>query len=232
MKNFLVIFLLCIAGINNFATAQTVADSVVYEASVGAEDTVKFDPISDISTFGIYRFSSSTGIPLMWFTQENARYFLEARANFDWANTVTIAVGKTMSMGNYWITPKVGLLLAMSSNGYDGVTLEANHGFSFGDFSVFQMNQIAIGGRNTNPVFFYDYSEISYRPIKNVSFVYGAQFFRALEIQEGEESLDWWIDHGPAVKISFKGGFYAKPWFTWDPNHDNRKVIVGVGRNF
>lgn len=200
--------------------------------TVSTDTALVVTPRSDISVFGIYRLESETGTPLMWFTQENGRYFLEARANFDWANTATVAIGKTMSFGNYWATPKVGILLAMSSSGYDGVTLEANHGISFGDFSVFQMNQISVGLRNANPTFFYDYSEISYSPIKNVSFVYGAQFFRALETQEGEESLEWWIDHGPAVKISFKGGFYMKPWLTWDPNHDNQKVIVGVGRSF
>lgn len=229
----LIALLLLFACVTFTAIAQTVAaDSVAYEASVGAEDTVEFDPITDISVFGIYRANTGTGTLLMWFTQENGKYFLETRAYFDWANTVTIAVGKTMSFGNYWTTPKVGILLAMSNSGYNGASLEINHGISFGDFDIFQMNQIAVGLRNANPTFFYNYSEVSYSPIKNVSFVYGAQFFRALEIQEGEESLDWWIDHGPAVKISFKGGFYAKPWLTWDPNHDNQKVIVGLGRTF
>lgn len=233
MKNFFACFLFTMTCALSLSAQSVYSDSAVYEASVGAEDTVEFDPVTDISVFGIYRVNPGTGTPLMWFTQENSRYFLEARANFDWASTVTIAVGKTMPMGNYWITPKVGLLLAMSISGYDGVSVEFNHGFSFGDFSVFQMNQLAVGGRNTNPPFFYDYSQIGWSPMKNLSFVYGAQFFRALEIQEGEESLEWWVDHGPAVKISFKGGFYAKPWLTWDPAHeDNRKVIVGVGRTF
>ena len=232
MKNF---FLAIVATITTFsASAQSSvhSDSLVYEASVGAEDTMKFDPITDISVFGIYRVSSGKGVPLMWFTQENGRYFLETRANFDWANTVTIAVGKTISFGNYSATPKVGILLAMSNSGYDGASLEINHGISFGDFGIFQMNQVAVGLRNANPTFFYNYSEVSYSLIKNVSFVYGAQFFRALETQEGQEKLEWWIDHGPQLKISFKGGFYAKPWLTWDPNHDNQKVIVGLGRTF
>lgn len=218
----------------NFLNAQSSADTTCTECTVVTGDTVNVvSKISDVSIFGIYKLDAETGSPLMWFTQSQGQLFIEARANFDWQNTVTIAAGRNFSAGPYWVTPKVGALVSMGGDGYSGISFEVNHGISLPwNISIFQMNQYAMGGKNSNPNFFYDYSQIGWSPTKNFSLLFGAQFFRALELQEGEEYLDWWIDMGPQLKISFGDGFYLKPWVTFDPNHDNRKVIVGLGRSF
>ncbi len=232
MKALFIIFAVMSA---NFVNAQS-TDTCTNCAVVGGDTTVVIESkVSDVSIFGIYKLDAETGSPLMWFTQSqgNCNLFLEARANFDWQNTVTIAAGRNFSAGPYWVTPKVGALVSMGGDGYSGISFEVNHGISLPwNISLFQMNQYAFGGKNSNPNFFYDYSQIGWSPMKNFSLLFGAQFFRALELQEGEEYLDWWIDMGPQLKISFGDGFYLKPWITFDPNHDNRKVIVGLGRSF
>lgn len=230
MKALFIIFAVMSA---NFVNAQS-TDTCTNCAVVGGDTTVVIESkVSDVSIFGIYKLDAETGSPLMWFTQSQGQLFIEARANFDWQSTVTVAVGRNLSAGPYWATPKVGALISMGGDGYSGISFEMNHGISLPwNISIFQMNQYAMGGKNSNPNFFYDYSDIGWSPTKNLSFLFGAQFFRALELQEGQEVLEWWVDMGPQVKVTFGGGFYLKPWVTFDPNHDNRKVIVGLGRSF
>ncbi len=193
----------------------------------GQSDTTK--PASnnwtDISIFYVDRFDPKLNKPLMWFSHEEGKYFLEARMNFDWRETVGLFIGKTFSVKDrFWVTPKVGFLFAFNDFGYNGFSPEVNLGGKFGNVRYFAMNQGSISF-DKNPSFLYNYSQLGYK-FRWIQFNYSAQFYYPLD---GTSVL--YLDQGPQL-ILFLGKFYFKPWYTWDPINRIDKFIVGAGFHF
>lgn len=181
---------------------------------------------TDISLFQIYNFDGAKK-PLIWFNREEGEYFLEARVNFDWNNTAGILIGKTFSKSDkFWITPKIGFLFSFDEVGYNGLSPEVNFGGNIGKLKYFTMNQFAVN-LDDAPNFLYQYTEVGYKLIGKITVKYAGQFY--YELVDGSEL---WIDQGPQVVIPFAKKFVLKPWYTWDPNHDVQKLIVGIGMSY
>ncbi len=217
MKKIIAVFL-AFAGSCLAANAQD--DSVV---------TANSDTLKKGSSIAVYTISRNGGTemqPLMWFTHENKKYFLEARMNFDAKETGGIIIGKTFYFSKHFrITPKAGILFGFNKQGYDGVTTEVNFSGGFGKFGYFSMNQMAFAIGKTNKCFQYCYSQFGYDFTPWFGIDYGAQLFHPVN------SGDVWIDHGPQLFFTF-GKFYVKPWVTFDLKHKTEKYILGVGYAF
>ena len=63
---------------------------------------------TDISAFMIKRHYNHTNTNLIWFTHSAPKYFAEARANFDWNNTLALYIGKLFGNDTLWFIPEVG----------------------------------------------------------------------------------------------------------------------------
>lgn len=182
------------------------------------------DKWTDISIFFIDRFNPKLNRPLMWFSHEEGKYFIEGRMNFDYPETAGMLLGKTLSKNErFWFTPKTGILFSQNNLGYDGISLETNLGGKLGNFKYFVMLQRAIS-LNSKPSFAYSYTQLGYR-VKWLQFNYSAQFFSQLA------GSGVWIDHGPQIIIFLKK-IYVKPWYTWDIEHKVQKFVIGLGYHF
>lgn len=196
------------------------------QANAGQDSTTVSNKYTDISLFENYRLSGYKN-PLLWYVREEEKYYFEVRMNFDWSNTASIVIGKTFSRSSkFWITPKAGVLFSCDDkSGYNGLTIEPNIGGKIGKFKYFSMIQYAIG-IDSQKDFAYSYIETSVQVAKNIRFNVSGQVFQSMSQNE-----DVWVDIGPQLLISF-GNFYFKPWYTFDPNHINEKVIIGIGYTY
>ncbi len=214
------LFLALLMMIATASASYAMPDSL----TISNDTTKKHAQWTDISFFHINRLDAKNSTPLIWFNHENDNYFVESRINFDWSNTAGILIGKTFSKSEkFWITPKLGILFAgRNTDGYNALSPECNFGGRIGAFGYFTMNQYAIA-IDEHPDFVYQYTELRWFIDKHVTLAYATQFYK-----ENWRGSEWWIDGGPAMAVSL-GKVYIKPWMTWDPGHQNRKFIVGVG---
>jgi hypothetical protein len=194
---------------------------------------VQAQPWSDISLFELCRFAptGNTNRPLMWFSHEEGKYYLEARMDFDWSNTAALLVGRTFFFhkkhgNNFWITPKFGFLISLASGGFNGLTPECNYGGKIGNVKIFCMDQMAVSLNASNQSFFYHYVQFSY-DLKYFAVNAAGQ---VTQFVAGTNQKPY-LDLGPQVVIPI-GKFWCKPWVTYDPVHTIKKFVIGVGYRF
>ncbi len=212
-----------------FAIFMATSSVVNAQTSNQKEDTTKKEvptAWTDVSLFDIDKIKESTTTPLIWYTHDNGKYYIESRVNFDWAMTAGVFAGKTFSKNDkFWITPKFGCLFSFNKEGYNGLSPEFNFGGSVGKFRYFTMSQCAVSlNPEKNPSYLYGYYEAGYQ-LPYVKIGYASQFFHPTDQSKT------WTDQGPFMVISYKE-FYLKPWYTWDPSRNVQKFIVGLGYHY
>lgn len=189
---------------------------LVVTSNVSAQST-------DISVFAINRHYNHTNTNLMWFTHSDSAYFVEARANFDWDNTLALYLGKTFGNDVFWITPEIGALVG----DYNGFGPELLMGGKYKSLKYFLFNQYTLNV-NDLPDFLYQYTEVGLVASRYVMIGCAGQVY----YEPTTPRADAFIDAGPFVKFSYRS-LYLKPWCTWDPGHEQiKKVIIGLGYTF
>ena len=183
---------------------------------------------TDLSLYQVFKIKQGPKFPIIWFSHESGKYFLESRLNFDWNGTAAIIAGKTFQKKDgFWITPKAGLFFGFADGGYNGLTFEANFGGKRKHLKYFTMNQVAVSFQKKNPAFFYQYTDIGYDA--EYIFISGSfQFY-----QEMRKDAEPFFDIGPQVMVPIKK-FYTKFWYTIDPHpkHLLSKITLGLGYGF
>jgi hypothetical protein len=194
-------------------------------------DTSKYKISSwtDISMYQVWKLHKTPKLPIMWFSHEHIKFFLESRLNFDWNGTAAIVAGKTFQKKDaFWATPKAGVFFGfLPAEGYNGATFEINMGGKWKRLTWFTMNQLAVSFQKKNPPFLYQYTDVGC----DLKYVFLSGSFQIYyETRQGSEVF---VDIGPQVKVPIKK-FYAKLWYTGDPNpkHKLQKITVGLGYQF
>lgn len=220
--------------------AVTLLVNVYSQAQSQKKDSVESPDVrwTDISIFLSDALNPDNDKPLLWFSREEGKYFLETRVNFDWRETAGLLIGKTFSRNEkFWITPKMGILFAFNPFGHNGLSPEVNLGGGIKKIKYFSMNQYAIS-LDKNPSFLYNYTELGFELTPWARFNYSAQFYYPLS---GNPQSEVWIDQGPQLILTLKKKYYFKPWYTWDPTHKKsdassraplQKWILGIGYHF
>ncbi len=178
---------------------------------------------TDVSLWQVVRVKAPQKGPILWFSHEHVRFFLETRLNFDWSNTAGFIMGKTISpKGKFWLTPKAGLLFGATKDAYNGSTFEINLGGSKKSFSYFSMSQLAVSFQMKNPHFIYEFVDLKWNICKFFALSNANQLY--WEIGSKKPA----IDLGPQLTLSVKG-FYWKTWYTGNPISHLQKVTFGFG---
>ncbi|MBP6879543.1 MAG: hypothetical protein KBF62_02000 [Candidatus Pacebacteria bacterium] len=187
----------------------------------------------DGSYYHIIPIDSTAGEPKplfwFWYDQGTEGFYTEARLNFDAPATAGLIFGKTFGGEKFFITPKVGVLIAGNEEGFDGLSAEFNCGGKIDInsniyWNYFVMNQYAFStGEDEN--FIYNYSQTGFG-LGLFEINISAQFF-----QQADASF---MDIGPQVKFTlWETGLYSKVWATTDPGNEKQETaFVAIGWHF
>ena len=153
--------------------------------------------------------------------QSPKNWYLEARYNYEEANTFSLFAGKTFSGGKvaeYSITPMAGYSIGT----FTGLSLAVNTDVEWKSFYFSAQSQYSISSKTKDDSFVFSWSELGYS--------LSDHFFTGATLQYTHTICQTELEPGILAGVSFKD--FEIPLYLFKPFQSERYFVLGVSYEF